>query len=210
MLKIFLFLLLIISFYYKQQPFTYLKFKSMNASIYQTNEPQSLKAGDQAPLFESKANNGETINLSTLLKKGPVVLFFYRGAWCPYCNKHISELQDSIHLIKEKGASVIGISPEIETSIIKTIEKTHATFPLIHDEEYKIMNAYKVAFKVDEKTIEQYKKWSIDIESANGNTDFILPVPATYVIGKDGIIKFVHFNPDYKQRAKVKEILEHL
>lgn len=179
-------------------------------SFIQSTEPQGLKIGDKAPLFEAKSHSGEAIKLYSLLEKGPVVLFFYRGAWCPYCNKQISELQDSLKYIYEKGASVIAVTPEINTSISKTMEKTHATFPIIHDEEYKIMNAYKVSFKVDEGTIKKYKFFGLDVEKANGNEDDILPVPATYIIGKDGTIKYAFFNTDYKKRASVKEILTHL
>ena len=179
-------------------------------SFINKQDTQGLKTGDKAPLFEAKSHSGDTIKLSSVLENGPVVLFFYRGAWCPYCNRQISELQDSLKYIYEKGASVIAVTPEIDTSISKTIGKTHAVFPIIHDEKYKIMNDYNVSFKVDNGTVTKYKLWGINLEKANGNEDNILPVPATYVIGKDGIIKYAFFNTDYKKRASVKDILSHL
>lgn len=177
---------------------------------YSQDLPVALKVGDKAPNFKAKAHSGEILHLDSLLKKGPVVLFFYRGAWCPYCNKQMSELQDSLSLITSKGAAVIAISPEIPENIEKTIRKTNASFSIIHDKEYAIMKAYKTAFKVDSNTVEKYKKWNIDLESANGNRDNMLPVPATYIIDQKGNIKYVYFDADYRKRVSVKTILEKL
>lgn len=173
-------------------------------------QPTGLKEGDRAPLFTAKTHSGNTIRLKSLLKKGPVVLFFYRGSWCPYCNKQMAQLQDSINYIIRKGGSVVGITPETEVSMNKIILKSKASFPLIHDKEYHIMKAYDVSFTVDTATISKYKKYNIDLEKSNGNTQYVLPVPATYVIGTNGIIKFVYFNKDYTKRASVSEILTHL
>lgn len=182
----------------------------MCIALFQITEPQGLNKGDTAPLFIAKSHNGTSVSLAELLKQGPVVLFFYRGAWCPYCNKQMSELQDSLKYIIGKGASVIAVTPETDSSINKTIEKTNSSFPIIHDNGYEIMNLYKTTFIVDSATVTKYKKWKIDLENSNGNTDNILPVPATYIIGKDGIIKYVFFNTDYKKRTSVKTILEYL
>lgn len=179
-------------------------------SFMQNEEQQGLKTGDKAPQFEAKSHSGETIKLSSLLEKGAVVLFFYRGAWCPYCKRQMSELQDSVQLLTTKGTTVLAISPETNESMTKMIEKAKANFTFISDSGYKIMDAYKVSFKLDKGTVKKYKLFGLNIEKANGNEDDILPVPATYVIGNDGIIKYVFFNTDYKKRASVKEILTYL
>ncbi|HEX8545450.1 MAG TPA: peroxiredoxin-like family protein [Cytophagaceae bacterium] len=142
--------------------------------------PAGLKVADRAPSFSAKTNSGEIVQLDSLLKKGPVVLLFYRGAWCPYCNKQLSELQDSIALLTAKGATVVAITPEAIENIDKTIEDTKASFPIIHDKKYEIMKAYKTAFVVDDVTLNRYKKRNIDLTKANGNKDNVLPVPATY------------------------------
>ncbi len=170
----------------------------------------SLKIGDKAPLFKAIDHNGDTISLREKLKSGKVVLVFYRGAWCPYCNKHMSHLQDSLNLILAKGASLIAITPEINQSIDKTVSKTKATFNIVYDSTYAIMKQYGTAFKVDAGTIVRYKLIGLDVEEANGNKDHILPVPATFIIGKDGIILWKHFDTNYKKRSTVKEIVEHL
>ena len=173
--------------------------------------PNGLSVNDQAPAFTAIDQNGKTISLKNELKNGPVVLVFYRGQWCPFCNRSLSQLQDSLSLIKAKGATVLTVTPEKQDNITKTITKTKASFPILHDEGLQIMKSYDVAFKVDDKTIEAYKKYGIDFLEANGEANGAnLPVPAVYVINKEGKIVFRYFNTDYSKRASVKDILTHL
>lgn len=174
------------------------------------DKPKGLKAGTMAPLFSLMDQNGSNTDLKTMLTKGPVVLIFYRGQWCPYCNKYLSHLEDSLNMIKAKGGQVLAISPEMQESIEQTVSKTKASYPVLHDAGLKVMKAYDVAFSVDTTTVARYKKFNIDFDKANGQNGANLPVPATYVIGTDGKIKYVFFNEDYKKRASVKEILEYL
>lgn len=172
--------------------------------------PEGLKVGDIAPLILGKDNHGKNFDLKKQLKKGDVVVIFYRGQWCPFCNKQLSQLNDSLSMITAKGASVVAISPETMENVGKTVAKSKAAFPIISDESMAIMKAYHVNFAVDEKTQGRYKKFGLDFTEANGSNGANLPVPATYIIGKDGIIKYAFFNPDYKMRTSVKDILEHL
>jgi peroxiredoxin len=168
-----------------------------------------LKTGEQAPAFTAKDNQGKTLDLKALLKTyKAVVLFFYRGQWCPYCNKQMSHLQDSLQLLTDKGAYVVGVTPETNENIGKTVEKTKASFSLVHDEDYKIMKAYKVNYVVEDAMLTRLKGYGIDLEKNNGNTDHVLPVPATYIIGKNGKLLFAHFDKDYTKRASVKSMLE--
>ena len=176
----------------------------------ETVYPEGLKVGDTAPDFKVKDTDGKEISLKKALKKGPVVMLFYRGQWCPYCNKQLSHFNDSLAMITAKGASVLAITPETPENVKKTIEKTKSTFPIVEDEGLAIMKMYKVNFAVDEKTITKYKGYGIDFDKANGANGANLPVPATYVIGKDGKIKYVFFNTDYKKRASVHDILDNL
>lgn len=168
-----------------------------------------IATGEQAPVFTAKDNSGKTLDLKALLKTHKaVVLFFYRGQWCPYCNKQIEHLQDSLQQLTAKGAYVIGVTPETGENINKTIDKTHASFSIIQDKDYRIMKDYKVAYTLDEAMVTKYKGYGIDLEKNNGNTDHVLPVPATYVIGKNGKLIFAHFDKDYKKRPSVKSILD--
>jgi peroxiredoxin len=167
-----------------------------------------LKKGDTAPTFTTVDNHGKTLNLKSLLRTNKaVVLFFYRGQWCPYCNKHIQQLQDSLQLLTGKGAYVVGVTPETKENLDKTVGKTHASFSMVADKGYAIMKAYDVNYVLDQATVTQYKGYGIDLEANNGNTDHMLPVPATYVIGKDGKLVFVHFDKDYRKRASIQSIL---
>jgi peroxiredoxin len=170
-----------------------------------------LKEGVTAPTFRAKDNSGKTIDLEKLLKSHKaVVLFFYRGQWCPYCNKYISQLQDSLQLLTAKGAYVVGVTPETGENINKTIEKTHASFSIIHDKGYKIMKAYQVNYKVDEATVSKLSGYGIDLKMNNGNEDNVLPVPATYIIDGSGKITFVQFDKDYTHRAAISSLLEQM
>jgi peroxiredoxin len=169
--------------------------------------PKGLQKGDKAPLFEGKDQHSQTVKLTDLLQKGDVVLVFYRGQWCPFCNKYLSALQDSLGLIQKKGASVIAISPEKQENIGMTVSKTKATFPVITDTDMKIMTAYKVNYTVDKEMQDKLASYGLDLNKANGENGNHLPVPATYIISKNGTIKYVFFNPDYTKRPSVKELL---
>lgn len=170
-----------------------------------------LKIGDVAPTFSAKDISGKTINLNKLLKTHKtVVLFFYRGQWCPYCNKYIHQLQDSLQMLTAKGAYVIGVTPETNENINKTIEKTHASFSMLHDNGYSIMKKYDVNYAMDTAMVTKYKGYGVDLEKNNGNTDHILPVPATYIIDQSGKIIFVQFDKNYKNRPSVATLINAL
>jgi peroxiredoxin len=175
-------------------------------------KPEGLFINSKAPEFKAKDQNGKEISLKELRKKGPVVIVFYRGFWCPYCNRELTRLQDSLQLISEKGAQVVAITPEKPEGINKTIEKTKVSFSIISDEDMKLMKAYDVAYKVDEKTISRYKMANIDLAENNGQKpeSVILPVPAIYIINKDGEVHYRYFEPDYKKRPAIKDLLDNL
>jgi peroxiredoxin len=172
--------------------------------------PEGLFIGSKAPDFKAKDQNGNEVRLKDLLKKGKVVLVFYRGQWCPYCNRELSRIQDSIQFIKDKGAMVVAVSPEKQESIAVTVEKTKAEYPVIYDEGLKIMKAYEVEFEVPENTITRYKNADIDIEKNNGANGKYLPVPAVYIIDKESTVTYRFFETDYKKRPWVKDLLNNL
>ncbi|WP_188316076.1 peroxiredoxin-like family protein [Chitinophaga agrisoli] len=170
-----------------------------------------LKSGAPAPMFTAVDNAGKSIDMGKLLQSHKaVILFFYRGQWCPYCNKHIQQLQDSLQMLTGKGAYVIGVTPETGENINKTIEKTHASFSIIQDKDYRIMKAYDVNYVMADTMVAKYKAWNVDLEKMNGNMDHVLPVPATYVIDQSGKISFVQFDKDYRNRASVRSLLNEL
>jgi peroxiredoxin len=173
--------------------------------------PRGLQVSQTAPDFSSKDQTGNLITLKSLLKTGNVVLVFYRGEWCPYCNKYLKELEESLLKINSKKASVIAVTPEKPEYIDKSIEKTKASFPILHDEGLKIMKSYDVAYKLDEGAIKKYKKINVDLNLINGPVNSEnLPVPAVYVINKQGIIVYKYFDPDYTNRAPISTIMKYL
>lgn len=180
------------------------KFKSVD-------EVKGLQVGVVAPLFTSVDQDKKFFNLEKTLKKGPVVLVFYRGHWCPVCNRHLEKLQDSLHLIISKGASLVAISPEKPEygKIMKN--KTKVKFSLLYDEGYKIADAYDVNFLPDRTTLFFYNA-GLGSKFKDSRTDDSdrLPIPATYIIDRNGIIVWRHFNPNYKKRATVQEILNNI
>jgi peroxiredoxin len=181
-----------------------------NNELHAQNYPAGLKLNDKAPDFTATDQQGNVINLKKQLKKGNVVLVFYRGQWCPYCNKQLKELEDSMSFIKIKGATVYAITPELPENISKTIKKTNASYSVLYDKGLKIMTDYAVAFKVDDKTVEKYKGYGIDFLKVNGDNGANLPVPAVYIINKKGKITYKFFEIDHKKRSSVKSILDHL
>ncbi len=183
----------------------------VGALCLQVKAQKGLTVGSKAPLFSGVDQNGKAVSLKTALKTHrAVVLFFYRGQWCPFCNKHIKELQDSLQLLTSKDAYVIGVTPETKENIAKTIKKTNAGFSILQDKDDAIMKAYDVNFEMDEATFTKYKGYGINLETNNGNNRHTLPVPATYIIDKSGKIKYIHFDPDYQKRASVKLLLSQL
>ena len=173
--------------------------------------PEGLFINSKAPNFKAKDQNGKEVELKDLLKKGKVVLVFYRGQWCPYCNMYLKKLEDSLQMIKDKGATLVAITPELPENISKTIEKTKANYSILYDEDLKIMKAYDVEFEVPENVLTRYRNSGIKINENNGrkNGNF-LPIPATYIIDKEANITYRFFQPDYKRRPSVKEILNNL
>lgn len=179
--------------------------------LFAQEKPEGLFINSKAPDFRSIDQYGNEVRLRDMVKDSIVVLIFYRGQWCPYCNKQLKKLEDSLQLIKSKGARLIAITPEKPEFISRTIEKTKASYPLIYDSEMKIMKAYGVAFEVDEKTVSRYKNADIDLATAHGQKEKIyLPVPAVYIINKESTIVYRYFDFDYKKQAPVQEILNNI
>ena len=171
-----------------------------------------LKIGDRAPDFKMSDQDGQEKSLEAALREGPVLLVFLRAEWCSYCVRHLQEFQDNIQEIHDAGqVKVIAVSPQ-EKSYMREFHKEHQfSFPILHDEDHSVMKDYKVFFHVTDKYnnyIEQAKGNRIEV--FNGDTEAVMPVPATYLIGQDKIIKYVHYDPDYKKRSDVKEVIANL
>lgn len=169
-----------------------------------------LKVGEKAPDFTLKNAFGKNIKLSSVLKNGPVILSFYRGAWCPYCNLQLHTLHKSMPHFKKYGAQLILVTPQTPDKSREQIKKDKYTFEVLSDLESKVMKQYKLFYKLDAELVRVYKKLGLDIESFNGKGRNVLPVAGTYIIDKKSIIRAVYADLDYKNRMEPQAIIDAL
>jgi len=172
------------------------------------NDAKGLPVGVKAPLINAIDADSLKFDMNEALRQGPVVVIFYRGFWCPVCNKHLKQIQDSLSLISNKGATVIAISPEKPEYLEKMEEKTGVKFRLLYDDGYKIANAYDVTFTPKKSELIIYNTaLGANLKETHSDDSQRLPIPATYLISKDGKIAWRQFDPDYKNRSSVKDII---
>ncbi len=169
---------------------------------------EALKAGDMAPDFTLPALGGEEISLAGLLKEGAVVLSFYRGGWCPYCNLEMQALQRALPSIAQAGGRLIAIAPELPEYAAQTREQGNLTFPILYDRDNSVAKAFGLVFTLPDMLRPVYEGFGIDLEENQGNDRFELPVPATYIIRPDGVIAFAFVDVDYTQRMEPSSIVE--
>ena len=167
----------------------------------------SLSIGAVAPDFSLPVATGAMVSLSTLLTKGPVVLAFYRGGWCPYCSTELRALQAKLPEISAAGATLVAISPQTPDNSLSTAEKLDLAFPVLSDEGNHVAESFGLVFELPESLREVYQGFGIDLPAANGDTTFRLPLPATYVVGSDGIIAWRFADADYTKRAEPDDVL---
>lgn len=168
---------------------------------------RARKAGDIAPEFTLSDPDGKPVSSRQLLARGPLVVSFYRGVWCPYCNLELQALQDSLSEIAARGASLVAISPQTAPNSRKSQRDNKLSFPILSDTNSEVANAFGIRFALQDYLIEVYKSFKNDLPVINGDPSWVLPMPARYVIGTDGIIAYSEVNPDYTQRPDPSEML---
>lgn len=166
-----------------------------------------LLVGAEIPELILRNSEGDPVNLNEVISNKPTVLLFYRGGWCPVCNIQLNGIKTIESELVRLGYQFIGISADRPEKIRDTIKKHDQKYLLLSDNKMTGAKAFGIAFKVDEKTLNKYKEYGIDLEDASGETHHILPVPAVFVIGTDGIIKFEYINPDYRVRLDPEVLL---
>jgi peroxiredoxin len=173
--------------------------------------PHGLKVGDKAPAFSGYDQTGARVQSGKILESGPMVLFFYRGKWCPVCSKYLNNYQDSLNILTGMGVNVVAITPESIENVEQTVKLHNLAFKVIYDCQEQIMKDFDVFFNVTGEYQGKVKQYlSIDIAQNNGRDAAHLPVPATYIINRQGIIVAVQFDPDYNNRASVKWMIQNL
>lgn len=168
---------------------------------------QALTVNDKAPDFELPDAAGKLVRLSELLKQGPVVINFYRGEWCPYCNLELRAFQNLLPEFKRANATLVAISPELPDHSLSVTEKHSLEFAVLSDVGNKVSRQYGLVFTLDASLQPLYEGFGIDIPTSNGDDSYELPLPATYVIDQSGRIRYGFAEADYTQRAEPQDVL---
>jgi peroxiredoxin len=168
----------------------------------------ALKVGDRAPAIALENAKGVIVDVATLLKKGPVIVTFYRGGWCPYCNLELKAYQEILPQIAAAGASLVAISPEKPDDTVSTAEKNALAFEVLSDVGQKVGRAFGLVYEFTDELKSAYHGFNLDIPARNGTPgEWALPVSATYVIGHDGSIAYAYTDADYRDRADPRDVL---
>lgn len=178
-------------------------------AVLRAEKVRGLQLGDRVPDFEVVDLFGKEFRLYAALESSPILVVFYRGQWCPICMRQLSDLQDSLSIIREFGVDLLAISPEKPEKSKVTYGKTGAEFRLLFDEDFRVAESFQLAFTPWEEDLDLYNKvLAAELSQSHSDGSERLPIPATYLIGQDGTVLWRHFDPDYTQRASVKSILE--
>ncbi len=183
--------------------------EGINAVVQSGILENAKQIGDQAPEFTLSNALGKQVSLSDYLKKGPVVLTWYRGGWCPYCNLTLHRLQEELPNFKAEGASLLALTPELPDKSISTAEKHELQFEVLSDVGNVVARDYGIVFKLTDEVAENYQK-NFDLHAYNGDASDELPLAATYVIDTNGVIRYAFLDAEYRNRAEPAEILEAL
>jgi peroxiredoxin len=168
---------------------------------------RAKKAGDVAPSFSLKDPEGNVINSADLLKRGPLVLSFYRGVWCPYCNMELQALEAAKPEFDRYAASLVAISPQTAPNSRKSVRQNKLSFPILSDVKGKVGAAFGLRFNLPDYLVELYKQLRNDLPTFNDDPSWTLPMPARYVIGQDGLILYSEVNPDYTRRPEPADMI---
>ena len=167
----------------------------------------ALEVSDEIPSFGLPNVRGQLVEIKDLLKNGPIILTFYRGSWCPYCNLELRAYQQNIEEIKALGAQVIAISPELPDSSLSNAEKLALEFEVLSDFGNVVARNFGLVFKMSEEWIDVFRQLDSDFTAHNGDDTWELPVPATYVVSSDSKIVFSYVNANYLERADPQQVV---
>ena len=172
---------------------------------------RALKPGTVAPDFVLPDTNGRLVRLRSLLSQGPVVLIFYRGGWCPYCNLHLRGFQRALPELQKYNAQIVAISPQLPDNSLSTQEKDQLTFLVLSDLGNKVASEFGIVFKLGKQLQELYRQFGHPLDLFNGPDGAQhLPVPATFLIDRKGTIQLAHVDVDYTRRLDPDHVIAKL
>ena len=169
---------------------------------------KGLKVGDRFPDFELPNAFGENVSLKDFLRKGSLVINFYRGNWCPYCNLELRALHRAMEDIQQCGANLLAISPETPDKGQQTIAKHELQFEVLSDTQNSLAKQIGIAYEIPDYLMNVYEKFGLNLKKHNASDKNEIPIPATYVVDKNGIVQYAFMNEDYTVRAEISEIIE--
>lgn len=168
----------------------------------------ALKVGDETPAFELEDANGGRFSSAQSLHRGPLVVTFYRGFWCPYCNLDLEAIQEVLPDIEQRGGTVVAISPQTPANSRRSIREKKLTFPILFDPRNDVAASFGLRFRLPDYLITLYRDgFKNDLAVTNGDPSWTLPMPARFVIDQQGTIAYAEVNPDYTRRPDPSELL---
>jgi peroxiredoxin len=167
---------------------------------------RALKAGDRAPAFTLPDPDGKHVSTQDLLAKGPLVMTFYRGAWCPFCNLDLQALEEARPEIEAHGASLVAVSQQTAANSRKSQRSNKLNFPIVGGNGGELAARLGIRWRLPEDLQAIHKQLGADLVAFNGEDSWTLPMPARYVIGQDGVIAYAEINPDYTRRPDPSDV----
>lgn len=180
------------------------------AKVFQQGA-NAIKIGEKAPHFNLPNAQGQQVDLEALVKQGPLVITFYRGNWCPYCNLQLRALQERLDEIKALGASLVAISPQVPDGSMTTDDISKMDFIVLSDQDAKVASQYGVAWEVPEFLMEHMRvDRQLDLEKINNGNAHVLPIPATFILDRNATVIWNYVNVDYRTRSEPEDIIKAL
>lgn len=173
----------------------------------EASEVSPVLTGTMIPDISLKSIEGDSLQLREMIAQKPAVLIFYRGGWCPYCNRHMAQLQEAHSQLADLGYQILAVSPDNPEYLQASKQEKDLSYTLLSDSDMEASKAFGLAFKVDSATVERYKNNGMDLEERSGHEHHLLPAPAVFLVNPDGLITFQYVNPDYKTRIKSEVLL---
>jgi peroxiredoxin len=171
---------------------------------------KALKEGAQAPDFTLPDAHGQPVTLSSLLQQGPVIVTFYRGIWCNFCNLELNAYQQAMPLLREAGGFVVAISPQTQDHCLTLAERKELTFPVLSDIGNQVARQFGIVFTINERAQAAHKKVHKELPKFNGDDTWEIPIPGTFLIDQSGTIRLSYVDPDFMQRLDPLVIIERL
>ena len=164
------------------------------------NDVNPLLVGMQIPEIELKDTKNKTVSLADEIRKKPTAIIYYRGGWCPFCNKQLAGLREIEDELYDLGIKVLAISPDSPGFLSETLAEHEISYHLLSDQRMEGAKKLGIAFRVDQETADRYKENGLDLAERSGYNHLLLPVPSVFLVDTDGTIHFQYVNPDYKVR----------